>query len=230
MSNLNEKEIRDKSKESAKKAKQLSPSVQYAICQVLPNIRNGAFWGFTDLRDVSKHIEAIKSDNNITARKLNSNACLLEVVPNYLLKAVNLIDPNALTSKDIQEIQQSTAKAIMDFEKFLIQKAKTKGFGGTIGIYCTNNVTSISYKGVTYPAFRIAIGDALKFLGMYGYEVQVGGTFVSAAQAGQSGQALWDSAKLSPTKTGIFINIKSTYTPEQIKPLEAQYKAKYGLK
>lgn len=222
--------INAKANESAKKAKQLPVGVQYAICQALPNIRNGAFWGFTDIRDIKEHIEVLREDKNITPRKLSSDKCLLEVNPAYLLKAVQLIDPNALTQQDMKVIQEAMASAKLDFEKFLIKMGKKGGFGGTVGIYCVNDSTAINYKGVTYPAFRLSMGDVLNLISQYNYSIQVGSSFVSAAQAMNSGQALWDSVTLSPTKTGVFVNIKAMGSPEQYKEMEKQYKAKYGIK
>ena len=62
-------EVDSRARENAKKAKQLPASVQYAIVQVLPNILNGAFWGFTDLNDIKNHYETLKGDKNITLRK-----------------------------------------------------------------------------------------------------------------------------------------------------------------
>lgn len=233
MATINE-EVRSKANESAKKAKQMSPSVQYAITTALPNISNGAFWGFTDLNGIKNHIDAIKADSNITARKLG-NACLVEVNPTYLLQAVQIIDPNALTKKDMQEITKSISEAQIAFEKFLISKGKSskktgKQFGGTIGIYCTNDVTTITYRGTSYPAFRVSVGTALTLLATYGYSISINGQFVSASQAANAGDALWQSMVLAPTKTGVFIDIKANYTAEQYAQLEQQFKAKYGLK
>ncbi len=221
---------RGRSKVSAQNAKQMPASVQYAIIRILPNIVNGCFWGFADMNDVQKHFAVLQQDNNIIARKLG-NACILEVKQDYFLKAVQVIDPNAITNKDIQVMQQAIAEANIGFERFLISKGKQKnGFGGTIGIYCVNDCTSITYKGVSYPAFRLTMGDTLSYLNTYGYKVQVMGKFVDAMTAANAGQALWDSVQLSPTKTGVFVNIKSTYPPEQMKELEKLFKQKYNLK
>ena len=220
--------INDRARESALKAKKMPASVQYAIVQVLPNILNGAFWGFTDIRDIKDHVNELREDKNITARKLG-NACLIEVVPQYLLKAVSVIDPNAINKKDIDVMTESMVKATMEFEKFLLRKGK-KGFVGTIGIYCINDVSTISYKGVSYPAFRLSMDSALKILAQYGYTIQVKGNFMTPQQASQAGQDLWDSTQLSPTKTGIFITVRSTLSEEQLKSLESDFKSKYGLK
>ena len=226
---------RDKANAAAQKAKQMSPSVQYAIVQVLPNIVNGAFWGFTDMKGIQEHIEAIKnSQGQITARQLG-NACLIEVAPQFLIPAVSQIDANAITQKDVQVMTQARADAQVAFERFLISKGKSsektgKAFSGTVGIYCTNDVTSINYKGVSYPAFRIDMQTALSLLNMYGYSVQVNGNFIPANQAANAGQALWSSATLAPTKTGLFINIACTYSAAQIKELEKQFKARNNVK
>lgn len=229
----NDKVVRDRANESAKRAKQFSPSIQYAITTALANIMNGAFWGFTDMADVQKHVEEITADPNITARKLG-NACLIEVQPGYLLNAVQAIDPNAITRQDINDIQKAMGEALIAFEKFLISKSKlvAKGtpFGGTVGIYCTNDVENITYRGTNYPAFRVTMGDTLRLLAQYGYEIEVGGRYIPAAQAINAGSALWDSTRLSPTKTGIFVSIRSTMTAEQAKAKEAEFKQKYGLK
>lgn len=215
-------------KATVDRVKQLPPSVQYAIVTVVPNIINGAFWGFTDMQDIQEHTEQLKQDKNIVARKLG-NSCLIEVEPSYLLKAVQAGDPNAITKKDVDVMQNAIAEAKHSFNRFLIQKGKTaepgKLFAGTIGIYCTNNVTTISYRGVNYPAFRVNIADALTALNYFGYEIRVGGQFVNPMQASNMGQALWESLSLSPTKTGIFMNIRCKLTPEQMKVKEAEYKA-----
>jgi hypothetical protein len=225
----------DRARESAKKAKEMSPSIQYAIVQVLPNIMNGAFWGFTDMKGISQHIDAIKDSNGrIVARQLG-NACLVEVDPNYLIQAVRVIDPEAIKNKDVETITQKRAEASIAFEKFLISKGKSskktgQPFAGTIGIYCTNDVTSIIYKNVSYPAFRVEIATALRLLEQYGYKVKVNGQFVTPTQAAQSGQALWSSVVLSPTKTGLFIDVTCTYSSAQIEELEKQYKARNNIK
>ena len=80
----NDSQTRDRANAAAQRAKQMSPSIQYAIVQVLPNINNGAFWGFTDMKGIQGHIDAIRnSGGNITARQLG-NACLVEVNPSYM--------------------------------------------------------------------------------------------------------------------------------------------------
>lgn len=227
---MSENNIDARARENAKKAQQLPASVQYAIVKVLPNILNGAFWGFTDLRDIKAHYDALMQDKNITPRKLGANACLLEVNPAYIIKAIQMVDNQTITDADLNTMQKAMAEAQIDFEKFLIRMGKRGTFSGTVGIYCTNDTTSIAYKGKSYPAFRLSMGDVLTRLSAYGYKIKVGNAFVTPQQATQSGQVLWDSVELSPTKTGLFINIESTLSADQYKQLEAQFKQKYNIK
>ena len=145
-----------------------------------------------------------------------------------MLKAVQVVDPKAVMQSDIDNIKKAQANAIIGFEKFLIARGKQNGqFQGAIGIYCTNNVETIKFKGTSYPAFRLNLQDSLSLLGKYGYGVVVKGQIKSAKDAYESGQAIWDSMKVSPTKTGIFINIQYLGTSDQMKQLEAEFKAKY---
>lgn len=225
--------VQDRANASAAKAKQFSPGVQYAITCCLGNIMNGAFWGFTDMSGVKEHIEAIReAAPNIVARQLG-NACLIEVAPQYILGAVQAIDPQALSQQDIQNITMAQAEAHMAFEKFLLAKGKKsckegQAFSGTVGIYCTNDVTTIAYKGINYPAFRLGIQDVLSYLNTYGYTVQVGSSFVSPSEAMNAGATLWGSMHLSPTKTGVFLNIRCNGNAALYQNLEQNLKIRQG--
>ncbi len=214
----------------AKKAAQLPESVQYAIMQVMPNILNGAFWGFTDADKIMQYVDAIRKDANLSARKLSGNACLVEVEKEYLCQAIIAINENLLTQADVQKMRDMMGSAVADFEKFLCTKAKSEGgFNGTIGIYCVNDCSIMNYKGVNYNAFRLPMQQVLPMLDQYGYQVKVGSTFLAPEDAVRSGQALWDSTVLSPTRNGIFMNIKYCGTPDEGKQMYNYYRQKYGL-
>lgn len=212
----------DKALESADKAKKLPPSTQFAIVTALPNIINGASWGFTSIENAVEHTEAFKTDKNITARKLG-NACLVEVNPTYLINAINMVDPSLIREKDLESMKSGSMKAIATFEKFLITKGAAKaGFTSYVGIYCINDTPSIVYKDVTYPSFRINVQTFLGLCRDWGYEIGlIDGTFISAAKAGALGAALFSNFILSPTNTGIFARVRSTYSPEDIKARKA---------
>lgn len=224
-------DVRSKCDEMARKAKKMPAGVQYAIVKVIPNIANGAFWGFTSFEDVQEHYEDVKTEKEMSFKLLNNNKCLIEIDPRYLLKCLLMLDPNAVPEQLQKSITTGMAKAKTELKHFLVTKGKSpKGFDGTIGIYCLNDTATISYRGVNYPAFRVAGGDALNQLAVFGYQVKVGGKWVNASDIlrGDSRlrDAFWKSVDLSPTKTGLFIQIRSTLTPDKIKELEERYKGK----
>ena len=222
--------VRDRADEAAKKAiESMTPGALFAFQLAARNIKDGVFWGFTDMASVQKHAEAIKADQNIVARKVGTKDCIIEVNPQYMLSHLLSIAPDAFSKKDIQHIQDNMGSAVVEFQKFLINKGiNTPGYGSTIGIYCTNNVTSIAYKGVSYPAFRVNMDMAMNVFARLGYSVKVKGSFIPAAQAMGAGADLWASTQLSPTKTGVFLNIKATYKPEQLKQIKAEMDKRYG--
>lgn len=214
----------DNSVDYAKKAKNLPASTQFAIVTVLPNIVNGAFWGFTTVSDATSHAEELKKDPNIQLRRIGKDV-IVEVAPNYLVSATASVDSSIITQKDIDKMSEYTAKAVVDFEKFLLNKGK-KGFSGIVGLYCTNDTTSISYKGTSYPAFRLPITKALQICNTFKYVIKVNGQWLTPQQAFSAGQALFDSLKVSPTKTGVFAEIRSTASLDELNQLEKQMKGK----
>lgn len=213
----------DNSVDYAKKAKNLPASTQVAIVTVLPNIVNGAFWGFTTVSEMKKFAEDLKKDKNIQLRRIGEKDVIIEVAPNYLLSATSAVGKDLITQKDIDTMTDFSAKAVVDFEKFLLNKGK-KGFAGMIGVYCTNDTTTITYKGTAYPAFRLPLAKVLEICNKFKYMVKVNGQWLAPQKAMQAGQALFDSLVMSPTKTGVFMEIKSTASIEELKQFEARMK------
>lgn len=214
--NNNDKAI---ARDCAEKVKSLPASVQFALVTALPNISNGASWGFTTIANAKEHTDVLKSDPNITARKLG-NACLIEVNPDYLIKAVSIVNKDLITERDVQNMIKGRTEAEASFEKFLINKGKEGGFEGLVGIYCVNDSTAMTYKSVSYPAFRLPIKSVLELCNIYGYNVKVNGQYITPADAMKSGMALFESMILSPTQTGVFIGLKATKRPEEIKAIK----------
>ena len=206
----------------AKKAKSLPDSTQFAIVTVLPNIANGAFWGFSSVEEVKGYADALKGDSNIQLRRVGKDV-IVEVAPNYLISATASVGKELINQKDVDRMSDFSSKAVVEFEKFLLNKGK-KGFSGLVGIYCTNDTTTISYKGTSYPAFRLPIAKALQICNKFKYMIKVNGNWVAPSSAMESGQALFDSLIVSPTKTGVFMEIRSTASEAELKQMESMMK------
>ena len=206
----------------------LSEGAMYAIILVAKHLKNGAFWGFTTVSDAREHESAIKSDPSIRARLIGKKDCIIEVDPSYIVKNIMLVGSDIFTKEDIDKMQYNMGSATTEFVKFLLNKGiAQEGFGSTIGIYCVNNVSTIAYKGVSYPAFRLNMEKTLQLLSQYGYYIKVKGKFIPAYDALRCGSALWESTQLSPTKTGVFINIKSGFSKARLNELKHAFDARY---
>lgn len=190
----------------ANKASQLDAGTQFAIVQCVPNIVNGAFWGFCNVDEAMKFQEGLKANKNVSVKKIKGG-CLVEVSPEYLLTTMRSIDPTLTDQKGVTNIKEGIAKARVEFDKFLARKAKDSAYtGGLLGIYCINDTPTISYNGERYPAFRVDLSTALKGLAKYGYSVVINGKKIPASKV-TSIKELCQNMMVSPTNTGVFITI-----------------------
>lgn len=226
MASNNNEQVKNAANVAGKNAKALTEGMQYAIITCLPNISNGAFWGFDTLQNVKKHADIIKNDENIIARKLANNYCIIEVNPNWLMQAAVTALPGAITYDDIDAMKVAMGEAEAEFLKFLIKKGKAGNFEGKVGLYCINDVTIITSKGISYPAFRLPLGRVLEICNKFGYLFKYKGAWVTPTEAFRAGNDIYLGAELSPTKTGVFFEIKSTFPREKIEELEAEYTGK----
>ena len=139
------------------------------------------------------------------------------------------IASNTFYKGDLDVITQEMANAIVEFEKFLIQKGiTTDNFKGTIAIYSTNKNPSLMCNNVNYPAFRLNLLKALQILKLQGYEIQLGSTFVPIDVAVSNQSDLLKSLKLSPIRNGVFMNIRCALSKEQMKQKDLELKQKYS--
>lgn len=205
--------------QGVERAKSLPDSVQFALAKCIGNTPYGAFWGFAQMGEVKDYYSALVKDKNVIARKIAYNveykgkkesvgACLIEVHPDYILKAMSVLDKNAVTPKDIAKIKDKMAEAQASFTKFLMSKAKKeRGYQGIIGIYCTNLVTSIVLNGVQYPAFRVNLQMAFQSLEENNFGIYLGKTLVKPSQIKNINE-VYQYLILSPSQTGVFVKIK----------------------
>lgn len=193
---------------STKKAQNLPASTQFALATALPNIVNGAFWGFSNVRECQKFADELKNDSNISLKKLTSGDVVVEVNPSYICSAMASIDSSVVTDTEISKMNAGVQEACAVFEKFLTQKSR-KGYNGYIGIYCTNDVSTIVLKGKPYPAFRLPLNQIVAYLAKFGWSIVTPQGAIPANAIGSNASAVWDSIIMSPTRTGVFLPVRS---------------------
>ena len=220
--------IKQKAERSAEVAvANLPPSMLYAIQVTAATLKNGVFWGFVPISDVKKHMDDLRGEQNITLRKIDDGYCIVEVQPAWLLNGVVACAPDAFTTKDVQQIRYSADLASADIAKFLCKMGMQNDRSERkIVIYCVNKVPTVVMKGTALPAFRLTMGQAMQWLGELGYQVKVAGNYVPAKQAMGMGQALWDSLRIIPTKSGVAMDIKFAGNPEYCKQFDKEMRHK----
>lgn len=222
--------INEKSDLAEKNASKLNNGARVAISIVLGNMLNGCFWGFTDTSFIKAHEQAIKDNADIILRRLNDDNVLVEVNPKLVIESLQEIDENAFTMRDKNDIVEAQKLALCDFEKYLIDKGKLDTtFEGKVGIYCINKVSCITLKGKYYRAFRLNINQVLDLLNRYGYLIKLNGKYVEPIEVIRRKEELFrTSAIFSPSKTGVFIDIKYNETKELMLELEKKFLIKYN--
>ncbi len=225
MANNTNPNVEEKSQEMAKRAQNFPMSTQFAIIKTLPNCSNGAFWGFTHLKEVKEYgvAQELMKDKNIKAKQLDTDAVLVEVLPNYLMSAAKMVNPMLVTDTVIENMKKSMVEAETQFEKWLASHCDN--YKGFLGVYCINDTPTISYKDTSYPAFRVNETTVLNLLNKWHFVMlDKENKPVTPANVKNSG-CFFKMAHLSPTLTGVFIKVASTLTPEQAKEFQAKFKA-----
>ena len=201
---------------------------QFAIVTAGANSKHGCFWGFSDVRTLRNKIEAIKQEPSIQVRRLANEACLIEIKPDRMLQILNAANPNLFTAKDCEDAKQMMQEAEGDFIKYMLTNGKKSPDkqNNTIGIYCTNDVTTIKHKGQSYPAFRVNLETALRYMDQYQYGIVVDNKVITARQVVSMGPSVYEKFTLSPTKTGIFVQVKPLQNSLFYNNVEKQLKGK----
>ncbi len=201
---------------------------QYVLSRILPNTIKGCFYGFIQTAEIAEDMAELQGNPNISVQSMD-NYSIVEVNPPYMINTMNEIASNTFYKGDVDVITQEMANAVVEFEKFLVQKGKTiDNFKGTIAIYSTNKSPSLMYNNTNYPAFRLNLLKALQILKLQGYEIQLGNAFVPVDVAVANQSDLVRSLKLSPVKNGVFMNVRCALSKEQMKQKEVELRQKYS--
>ena len=226
---MSKESVKNRAKMAAERAAEiLTPAQNFAIAVAGKNIHVGSFWGFISLKEAKKYYDAIKDADDMNIRMMGDTMCIVEVNPDVIMNSMASVDPEAVPQKLIDKLNVNLQMAQVEFEKFMVNKGITDpNYRGVVAIYCTNQVTTLTYKNIGYPAFRLTLEHALSLMGNYGYQVRVNDEFMDVAQLAKdpdAWSALWNSMILAPTHTGVFIEIMATYQPAQYKEIRKQMK------
>ena len=203
-----------------------SPVLQRILSMTVANILDGVSWVYSDAGSINTRVEEIKKANNYIVARRFGTSCLLDIDPTYLVLGTIKMAPGILTQEDVDDLINENIGELVCFEKFLIDMGKQEEpFCNKVGIYKVGRSRVVLDGLIQYPAYRLAIEQVLKACRRFGYLVRVGDEYIDAREAFGNTGKLFKSLKLSPSKTCLFLDIKSTFSYDKICELEKRWEA-----
>lgn len=155
---------------------------QIGVGLIAKNVINGCSWEFTRNNiDIKKHIADFDKSEVCSVFPVK-NGHLVSMPLTYIVGVLNKEAKGLFDQRDLQMAQRHRQEALI-----LLDKKMKEGYTGKIGIYCTNDSTSITIDGTRYPAYAVTLPELLTVCIRNNYGLMLGGyrkpTEVSAKAA-----------------------------------------------
>ncbi len=215
----------------------LSVGAREAIVLMSDAFRLGCNWGYIknthpDYRDV---LTALKEEKGAIKMFQAENGAIVMADKNFLTKVVNDVAPGLINADFIKNAEERAKNETESALKFVKKVADGKspyvkekdGYQELqLGILSVNQVNEIRLNGVSYPAFRLNLQEALGLLDTLknaGINVLVRGVKADGAalwgtpfQLGGNSAALeaaYRGLQISDTDTGVFLSVRLRRVP-----------------
>ena len=182
---------------------------QIAIGIISKNVMNGCSWEFVRRnREVERNLEAFKQNPHVAVQEVTYShdrgitGHLVSMDFQYMLELLRKEAPGLFSPADLQFISQHRQKALTDLAKLMASKHK-----GRIGVYCTNDSSSITKDGRQYPAFAITFVELLQVCQKCGYGIVVDNIPRDPGEVFKRSSAMLKAATVAPSSNAIFFDI-----------------------
>ena len=211
----------------------MNDTERYVVLEVAPQMRFAGNWGFLHKGEENAKLKdelLKKQEKQIEVQRVN-NGYIFTVDNNYLMKTVKSLIPDMIDDTYIAKAKERKDKELKSFVSFLrgLDRGKDSKFvkrdsvGNkyiTLGLYCTNTVNMIRYKGREYKAFSLTFLEAMIGLREHGAELMdtlyimgkskdcyVKGTLREMLSDAENRQEVFNAMEIPSTKTGVFIRL-----------------------
>ena len=182
---------------------------QIAIGVISKNVMNGCSWEFVrHNRDVEKNLAAFKNNKHVSVQEVTYShdrgisGYLVSMEFDYMLNVLRKEAPELFSAKDLDYISRHRTEALQGVVKLMSNK-----FKGRIGVYCTNDSSTITKDGKTYPAFAITFVELLQLAQKCNYGIVVDGTARAPGEVYKRLSAMLKAATVAPSSNAIFFDI-----------------------
>lgn len=139
---------------------------QIAVGLVSANILNGCSWEFTRNNiDVRRNMGAFNESETCSAVKVG-NGYLVSMVMGRIVQILAKEAMGIFNEKDLHLAQEHRKEALISLDKKL-----KSGYQGKMGIFCTNDSTTITIDGNRYPAYAVTLQELLSICVRNGYGI-----------------------------------------------------------
>ena len=170
---------------------------------------NGCSWEFVrHNREVEKHLEAFKKNPHVSVQEVTYShdkgisGYLVSMDFQYMLELLQKEAPGLFSTADLQFIAQHRQKALTDLAKLMASKHR-----GRIGVYCTNDSSSVTKDGKQYPAFAVTFIELLQVCQKCGYGIVVDNIPREPGEVFKRSTAMLKAATVAPSSNAIFFDI-----------------------
>lgn len=175
---------------------------QIAVGLISANILNGCSWEFTRNNiDVKKNMGAFNKSQSCNAVKVG-NGYLVTMSMGRIVQILEKEAMGIFNAKDLQLAQQHRKEALVELDKKL-----RSGYQGMMGIFCTNDSTSITIDGNRYPAYAVTLQELLTVCIRNGYGVVCDQLRKPQEVAAQSTKVI-ERLHMAPSGNALLITVK----------------------
>lgn len=182
---------------------------QIAVGVISKNIMNGCSWEFVrHNREVEKNLEAFKQNPHVSVQEVTYShdhgltGYLVSMDFQYMLSVLRKEAPGLFSQKDLDFIANHRQSALTKLAKMMANK-----FRGRIGVYCTNDSSTITKDGKSFPAFAITFIELLQVCQKCHYGIVVDGIPRDPGEVFKRSSSMLKAATVAPSSNAIFFDI-----------------------
>ena len=158
--------------------------IQFVMSAISKNVLNGCSWEFVrNNPDIRKQVEAINNNPDCEIKEVtysHDKKITGYLVMMNLQKLVTILGKEALGVFDkaaLDGAMKHRQEAVLGCAKLM-----KKGYRGRIGIFCTNDSSTITVDGTSYPAFAITLNELCDICARTNYGFAMGSSIRTANQ------------------------------------------------
>lgn len=177
------------------------------------NLLRGCSWEFVrggteDGRKIERLMEEFKANPNVSAQTVTYSQSplrtgyLVYIVLPYALSILDKEAKGLFRKEDLEYASRHHQEAIVKLRKLMASR-----YQGVVGIYCTNDSTTITISGRSYPAFSLTLSEVLQQCVEAHYGMVIGGAVRMPNEIMQRADGVIRTATVAPSSNALLVTL-----------------------